>query len=287
MAIEDLLRPEDTLLLAGDWHGNFPQADNVIRYAKEHGIKVILQLGDFGIWSNDKPFLNKMQFLLNQWDIHLFFIDGNHEDFTRLYDKKVLENGNRYVRDNITYLQRGYRFNWGDHSFLCLGGAASIDKRFRTKGKSWWPEEYLTEEDILTAQSGGPVDVMFCHDSPAGAPNSITDDNLGQIGAIRYYGSEALNYTNNHRQLLKRVTDVTTPKLLFHGHYHKDMRGFYVHGDEESSVGWVQGLDQGTGRINKHALELTLDSVKESIRLSQSMEYSERVDEYEELLDTI
>lgn len=272
MAIEDLLGPEDKLLLAGDWHGSFPQADNVIRYARSEGIKVILQLGDFGIWSNDKPFLNKCQALLEQWGIHMFFLDGNHEDFPRLYDKKVLENGNRYVRDNITYLQRGYRFNWGDRSFLVLGGAASIDKPFRRKGKSWWEEEYLTEEDILTAQSGGPVDVMFCHDSPAGAPNSITDDNLGQIGAMKYYGADMINYCNNHRQLLKRVTDVTTPRILFHGHYHKHMHGFYVHGDENSTVGAVIGLDQGIGSLLQHCATLTLENIGEQIAHLDTME---------------
>src|SRR6059058_2673772 len=72
---------------------------------------------------------------------------------------------------------------WKGLSFLALGGAASIDRKHRRDRYSWWVEEYLTEEDILTAQSSGPVDIMITHDSPYGAPNSITDDPQGQLGA--------------------------------------------------------------------------------------------------------
>lgn len=260
------------ILLAGDWHGSFSQADKVIRHAKDEGIRYILQLGDFGIWENDKPFLNQMQHLLGEWDMHLYFIDGNHENFPRLYEKKINEDGTRYVRDNITYIPRGYRWQWEEITFLALGGAASIDKPFRREGKSWWPEEYLTEEDILTAQFGGPVDVMFCHDSPAGAPNSVTDDNQGQVYAMKSFGADSLNYCNIHRQLLKRVTDVTTPRMLFHGHYHRYMIGYYVHGDEKSTIGVVEGLDEGIAALPRHTRILTLDDIRATIIQLDTME---------------
>lgn len=213
-----------------------------------------------------------MQHLLEQWEIELYFIDGNHENFPRLYEKKILEDGTRYVRDNITYIPRGYRWQWEEITFLALGGAASIDRYFRREGKSWWPEEYLTEWDILTAQSGGPVDVMFCHDSPAGAPNTVTDDNQGQQYAIKSFGADSLNYCNIHRQLLKRVTDVTAPRLLFHGHYHRHMSGYYVHADEKSTIGYVEGLDEGIAALPKHTKILTLDYIRETINQLDNME---------------
>src|SRR6184192_146938 len=123
--------PNDKFLLAGDWHGSFQQAEKVIRHAKELELDTIFQVGDFGIWNNDKPFLNQMQHLLGQWDIQLLFIDGNHENFEMLYQKKILDDGTRYVRDNITYVPRGYRWDWKGLSFLALGGAASIDRKHR------------------------------------------------------------------------------------------------------------------------------------------------------------
>lgn len=265
--------PKGDFLLAGDWHGSFAQAEKVIRFAKEIGVDTIFQVGDFGIWQNDKKFLNQMQQLLKSFEIELYFIDGNHENFVMLYEKKILEDGTRYVRDNITYVPRGYRWDWHGMTFLALGGAASIDKRHRVEGRSWWPEEYLTEEDILTAQSGGPVDVMITHDSPFGAPNTITDDTYGQLGAVKYFGKDALHYCTIHRKLLQRVTDVTAPRILIHGHYHAAMRGTYFHGDDKFTVGDVIGLDQGLGKISDHTVVFQWEQAKERIAVLDTIEY--------------
>jgi calcineurin-like phosphoesterase family protein len=260
-----MFREPNKVLVAGDWHGSFVQADNVIRHAKEQGIDTIFQVGDFGIWHNDKPFLNKMEFLLNQWNIELYFIDGNHEDFPRLYDKKVLEDGTRYVRPHITHIPRGYRWEWHGLTFLALGGAASIDRKHRRTGYSWWPEELITVEDIITAQSGGPVDIMFTHDSPRTAPNSVTDDAVGQLGALKYYGAEALATCTDHRDRLAEVTNVTTPRILFHGHYHQKMSGIYVHQDENHTVGDVFGLDEGRAKLHLHTFILDFEWAKKRI----------------------
>lgn len=271
--IEDNLPEGGKVLLVGDVHGNATQLEKAVRHAKDLGIKVIIQLGDFGIWSTDKPYLNKIEYLLNEWEIELYFIDGNHEDFPRLYEKKILEDGSRYVRDHITYLPRGFRWDWNGISLLALGGASSIDRKLRRPGKSWWVEETLTDEDILTAQSGGAVDIMFTHDSPHNAPNSITDDFSGQLGAMRYFGADVLNECTNHRKLLQEVTDVTIPRLLFHGHYHKWMEGHVLHNDSNNTVGYVRGLDQGLGHINKFTYVLDLNEVKEEIEKLNMIEY--------------
>lgn len=254
--------PKNNFLVVGDVHGSFAQMDKAIRHAKELELDTIFQVGDFGIWHNDKPFLNQQQALLEQWGIELYFIDGNHEDFTRLYDKKILDDGTRYVRDNITYIPRGYRWDWHGLSFLGLGGAASIDRKHRIEGRSWWPEEFLTEEDILTAQAGGPVDIMLTHDSPAGAPNSVTDDFRGQKEALEYFGAEMLATCTWHREQLKRVTDITTPRILIHGHYHMSMYGTYVHGDENHTVGDVRGLHQGFAPVENFTMVFDFDEIK-------------------------
>lgn len=266
--------PKEDFLLAGDWHGSFSQADKVIRHAKEIGTDTIFQVGDFGIWdSSTKKFLNQMQHLLEQWDIQLYFIDGNHENFPMLYEKAYNDDGTRFVRENITYIPRGYRWEWHGLTYVALGGAASIDKRFRIEGRSWWPEEYLTEEDILTAQSGGPADIMITHDSPFGAPNSVCDDIMGQLGAVKYFGQDALHYTTLHRKLLQRVTDVVAPRVLIHGHYHTAMRGTYFHGDDKFTAGDVIGLDQGLASLPKHTLLFNPEQAKERIAELDTLEY--------------
>lgn len=253
------------VVLAGDWHGNAPQALNVIDYAVREDIKTIIQLGDFGIWQDDKPFLNKLQNRLGEHDIVLYFIDGNHEDFPRLYAKKIGEDGTRKVRANIFHLPRGFRFMWEGYSVLALGGAASIDKPFRREGHSWWPEELLTEEDVQKAMQWGPVDILLAHDSPLTAPNSVCDDPYGQSEAARYFGGDMVYACNEHRRQLQRVTDAVIPRLIFHGHYHMSMFGTFRHEDEAKTSAHVYGLDQGTGRLVKHTVTLKTDWVAEAL----------------------
>jgi calcineurin-like phosphoesterase family protein len=257
--------PIGDLLLAGDVHGSFSQMEKAIRYAKDLGIDTVFQVGDFGIWHNDKPFLNQCQHLLHQWDMQLLFIDGNHENFPRLYEGKVLEDGTRFVRENITHIPRGYRWEWKGLTFLALGGAASIDRKHRREGRSWWPEELITVEDIIKSQEGGPVDVMFTHDSPSTAPNSITDDYYGQREAIRYFGEDALAYCTDHRERLAEVTNVTTPRLLIHGHYHMGMFGTYRHQDDNNTTGDVIGLHQGLGPLQSFTMRFNFNDTKKRI----------------------
>lgn len=260
--------------MAGDWHGSFSQAETVIRHCKSLGLDTIFQVGDFGIWdSSTKKFLNQMQHLLGQWDIELYFIDGNHENFPMLYEKPYNDDGTRHVRENITYIPRGYRWEWHGLTFLGLGGAVSIDRSHRVEGRSWWPQEALTDEDILTAQSGGTVDVMITHDSPQSAPNSVTDNWRGQMSAMKYYGKENLAACTDHRFRLKEVTDVITPRLLFHGHYHEYMTGVYVHGDDKHTVGEVFGLDEGFGPFMKHIFVFDFDKAKRRIAELDTVEY--------------
>lgn len=243
---------KDKFIIAGDWHGNAPQGLNVIQSAKIRHIPAIIHVGDFGIWFNDKPYLNKLERALKEADIHLYFIDGNHEDFNRLYEKRFNEDGTRYVRDHIHYLPRGFRWEWGGVTFMGLGGAASIDQKFRRINHSWWPQELLTDEDVANAIAGGKVDVMFTHDSPASAPNSITDNLSEQMAAAKFYGRDILDICTDHRIKLAEVTDVVTPKILFHGHYHRYMTGSYRHNDADRSYGRVIGLDQGQGPFRDH-----------------------------------
>lgn len=272
-----MLELRGRILLAGDWHGSFPQAEKAIRFARQEEIGTIIQLGDFGIWSTDKPYLNRMQALLREWDIQMYFIDGNHEDFVRLYQKRVLDNGTRYVRDNISHLPRGYRIHWEGLNILCLGGAASIDRLSRRKGKSWWPEEYITDADVENAVAGGKADIMLCHDSPATAPNGVTDDLYQQTEARKYFGTDIVDECTEHRRQLQKATDKVTPSLLFHGHYHMYMASRFRHADADQSPAYVWGLDQGTGSIGRSTMILEGDEIKNIIAALDSVESSDIV----------
>jgi len=243
------------ILLAGDWHGSISQAAKVIDHAAEHDVEVIFHLGDFGIWYNDKPYLNKLENRLRTHGITLYFVDGNHEDFKRLYAKPIGEDGTRRVRDNIFHLPRGLRFEINGISYLALGGAASIDRKFRVVDRSYWEEELITDEDVEKSIAGGKVDVMLCHDSPASAPNTVTDNVMGQMRAQLSFGPENLLLCAWNRNQLDRVVQAVKPDYLFHGHYHAPMRGVI-----ESTGTQVIGLDEGTAKLGQHTLLFSLSA---------------------------
>lgn len=233
----------DRVLLAGDWHGSLAQAKAVVRRAHEEMIRVVLQLGDFGIWPRDSAFLNGLNELLEELDMLVFFVDGNHEDFDQLYEYPLQEDGTRLVRSRIFHLPRGLRWEWYGVRFAALGGAHSVDRDMRTEGQSWWPQEWVNDEELELFRAGGPADVVLMHDSPWGAPNVITDSPLSQHNAMRYFGKHNIDLATEHRRRLATAIDPTDPAQIFHGHYHEKMFDAYLRDGGRTCT--VVGLTEG------------------------------------------
>lgn len=239
-------QPKRNFLIATDWHGNAEQGREVIFEAERKNIDTIIHLGDFGIKQSSYRYLGQLQRYLEFFKINLYFIDGNHEYFDQIYKKEPLADGTYFVRDNIFYLPRGKRWSWYDVSFLALGGAASINRFKSGSGSSHWdPNEFITEADVKKAIGGGPVDVMFMHDSPSDAPNTRLDDIELQKNCIKDFGLASVMYTYAHRERLREVTNAVEPRMLFHGHYHQYMHSTYKH-QESGKHAKIWGLDQGS-----------------------------------------
>ena len=180
---------------------------------------------------------------LAERDMQLLWIDGNHEDHSRLASLPLAGDGTRPISDHVTHLPRGFRWTWQDsdgkrYTWLALGGAVSVDRRWRTPGRSWWAEERISRNDADAAIAGGPVNVMVSHD----APNGVTIPGIG----ANDWPADVLRDADAHRTLLREVVDAVQPQHLWHGHYHVrydallDMGG----GRDESRVCHVHGLDR-------------------------------------------
>lgn len=250
----------DRFLVAGDWHGNIKQALHVVKQAQLQDIDTIIQVGDFMGYKKDLKFISRLRYALetSPRPIQLYFVDGNHEPVPYLYSIPIdPETGLRSIRHNIHHLPRGYRWEWDGISFMGVGGAPSIKKI----PDGWWPEEAITEEDVQRISSQPKVDVMFCHDSPITAPNSVTSN---QDWAISHFGPQAVKYCTEHRQRLAEITNKLTPRLLFHGHFHKFMQGTYVHMDENATTAKVIGLNQGTDQ-NHGSMKVSFGHIKREI----------------------
>lgn len=243
----------DDILFAGDWHGYASQAQNVLIHASENDIHHVIQVGDFGMWrgNNTEKYLKRLQATCERFDIQLYFVDGT-----------------RHIRKNIHHLPRGFRWEWDGIRYLAMGGAYSVDRKWRELGTSYFLEEEIGNDDFkaLYASSlkagSSQVDVLVTHDSPHLAPNPITDNPRKQEEGIRAFGAEAIAAAGEHRKVLQLVTELVNPVLIVHGHYHAHGQGRYT--QPIGTLTDVVSLDEGSvshNRMWKHTLHVTLSDL--------------------------
>jgi Calcineurin-like phosphoesterase len=205
--------------IAGDWHGNSGWATRAVR--KISGLlpadqpRVIVHLGDFGIWPGPggQRYLSAVDAALSAAHAELWFVDGNHEDFTQLARLRPGPDGRAQVTERIWYLPRGHRWRWHGRDWLALGGAVSLDRAGRTEGVDWWPEEVITPRQAASVIEAGPADVMVTHECPAGIEHAFPP-------VPRGWAPADLRRSDAHRGLLREVVLAVRPRWLMHGHLH-------------------------------------------------------------------
>jgi len=173
----------------------------------------LIILGDFGLvwdgsdeekywqkWLNDKPWTT-------------LFLAGNHENFDLLKTYSTINHpklGNvRKISDSIYQLLDGHMYEINGKSFFVMGGATSIDKEWRTPGKSWWAEEIpsweILDAGIKTLElHGNEADYILTHCAP-----SKVVESLG-------YQTDILT------DYLDEIEIQTNYLMWFCGHYHID-----------------------------------------------------------------
>ena len=140
--------------------------------------------GDFGaIWDGngkDDKLLNKYAKL----PFTILFIDGNHENFDKVYEYPVEDwNGGKIhkIRENVFHLMRGQIFTIEDKTFFTMGGGTSIDKEWRLQYekensykkpvKIWWEQEIPSNEELSAGivklkEYNNKVDYIITHTVP-------------------------------------------------------------------------------------------------------------------------
>ena len=243
------------IVVAGDWHGNEEWALSVIRRVPAllggEGQRLILHLGDFGIWPDKagQVYLDRLSRALGEAGAELWFVDGNHEDFDRLgqLDEKPGPDGRVPVVPRIMHLPRGHRWTWHGLTWLACGGAVSLDRAIRTAGVDWWPQEEITTEQEVALSGSGHADVMVCHDCPSGVAHTFAHPPAD-------WAPEDLARNDTHRRRVQRIVDAVMPTYLMHGHLH---RAYQRTCDFGYGPVKVTGLDADNRLRNFAALDLT------------------------------
>src|SRR5687768_8364151 len=122
-------------MLLGDTHGNTRFIANAaIRAAKAEGVEWIYQVGDFGYWEHTtegEDYLDVVSSALTESGQQLVFIAGNHDKTSLIFKKYTKVDGFYMVRPNIWFAPNGTQWEFEGTSFLALGGAYSVDKKWR------------------------------------------------------------------------------------------------------------------------------------------------------------
>jgi hypothetical protein len=225
--------------VAGDWHGNGPWAKRAVRKISaslpERGPRIILQLGDFGIWPGrgGRDYLAGLDATLAAQDAELWFVDGNHEDFGQLARLRPGPDGRERVTGRIWHLPRGHRWQWHGREWLALGGAVSLDRAVRTSGADWWAEEEITPKQAVAVINAGSCDVMVTHDCPGGVKHTFPPP-------PPEWDRSDLRRSNAHRAMLGEVVAAVRPRWLMHGHLH---------------IGYQRRVDLGGGPVEITGLD--------------------------------
>ena len=203
---------------------------------------IVIVCGDFGIW-HDTP---EERWWLNWLDKKPFttvFVDGNHENFDRLYSGEfptvTFHGGKAHkIRKSIYHLMRGNVFDFEGKKFFCFGGAQSHDiddgildradfatdedfkkelwymrmsnKMFRVNHVSWWEQELPSQEELTRGlqtliRNDNRVDFIISHC----APQEV-------VSMMGYTGSDVLTNWFN------MVAHTVQFNRWYFGHYHGD-----------------------------------------------------------------
>lgn len=211
------------IYLTGDTHGGYDAGTRFsgADFPEGEGLTkddFVIILGDFGYifypCENAKEELRLRGLERKPWTT--LFLDGNHENFPRLNAFPVEDwNGGKVhrIRDTVLHLMRGQVYHLEGMTFFTMGGALSIDKKFRTENLSWWKEEIPSKEEMMEAVKNlalhkNKVNYVLTHTCPSSIVPHVVH------GVVKDKTAEFLEVVFQH----------TAFKKWYFGHFHTDCR---------------------------------------------------------------
>lgn len=234
------------IFITGDCHADWSKfsTDSFLEQKEMTRDDYVIVCGDFGVWHPDNT--EKWWFKwLSEKNFTLLFVDGNHENFDRLYSDEFeivdFYGGKAHrICENVYHLMRGYVFELCGKKFFAFGGASSHDiqdgilepsdyksnkeltndynkrtqrgEMLRINHISWWQQEMPSEDEMkfgleTLRNNGNKVDYIISHCCP---------QEVASLFSHGFYKSDKLtDYFNT-------VARTTEFSKWFFGHYHNN-----------------------------------------------------------------
>ena len=202
-----------SIILLGDIHGDYRVLRRAIDGAIKRKATALIQVGDFGLFpGNEEHFYHACQ-----TDLPVYFICGNHDDCTRWRNYDVL--GKVFGNANLHYVPRGSVLELDGRTIAFMGGAASIDKKWRLKnGAHWDMNEEVTQEqcDILLQNCAGKTIDMFITHCP---PQSMIDNHFNPHTKLQF--DVGLDWHDPSQTFIEEAWHTIGTPYIYSGHMHK------------------------------------------------------------------
>lgn len=221
------MKKQGKIFIYGDTHGSY-EIHKLDKHSKLYSKDdFIIICGDFGVlWSNqmDEAEENTLEHL-NSFACPVLFIDGNHENFKRIYAlpqvKKFGSMVGRYSH-NVFHLGRGQIYQLLGKNFFTMGGALSIDKAYRKINESYWLEEDITDAQVKAAletidKFEGNIDYIITHTIPHRVMKKMAHY---MIVDHKIHDKNTLQLEKIFMKLEEKKHRV---KAWFFGHWHQDL----------------------------------------------------------------
>lgn len=222
------------IAFTGCWHSNYSAAVNAIDLCNKHGIKTLIQTGDFLFDRTEAALLIKKveQYITkNNIDIRIIGIRGNHDN-PEMYREFPITDATApygYISEHISYAPDGLVDTFDGVRIAFLGGAYSVDRAYRTVNVDYWEDE-VVDLDKVYALNDETFDVFVSHEPPSQVSYTFN-------GGTRL----PLWDTETPRQYALAIGDMldkVKPKVTVTGHMHlfQKRRFSYADGTEFLSV---------------------------------------------------
>lgn len=182
-----------------------PFMKRALQVAQDAKADLVIQVGDFGFWPN-ATYAAGVNKAFKKAGMPLGIIKGNH-DSPR--DAQAWMRGD-LMDPGLTCIPNGTVEVFDEVRVGFMGGAVSIDQKFRVENKSWWADEVPSDDEFELAKANGPVDVWVTHDAvdmPPGKP-------------VYRFGPKIDTECSIMRHKMTLLREALKPRLHIHGHWH-------------------------------------------------------------------